>query len=208
MNKPNDTDLREALRRQYADTPQLPDDFMERMHQAVEKSDKRRTIRRWLYPISIGTVAASLLLILMLNHGNETTEEHPLVAQQTTEVTQQNATDDKPQPTADDQLTASGTTVQNEAVKNMAKAEVNKPSPAKKARKRRKEANPVQQTPQQNTAIAESESQETTPATSEPANPIHYAEPDPYLMMASQAQDIRTRGERLQKEVASLMNDL
>ena len=144
----------------------------------------------------------------MLYHGSETKEESPLVARQTREVTQQNTTDNKPQPTVDKQPTASETMVQNEMVENVAKEKVNKPSPAKKARKRRKTINPVQQTAEQNTAIAESESQQTPSDTNKLAEPIHYALPDPYLMLASQAQDIRARGERLHEEVASLMNDL
>ena len=36
-----DTDLREALRRKYADTPQLPADFINRMRQQTKPSPKR-----------------------------------------------------------------------------------------------------------------------------------------------------------------------
>lgn len=63
MTTNKDTDLREALRRKYADTPQLPTDFLQRMHQATEKETKR-PIRRWLYPIS--AIAASLVLLFSL----------------------------------------------------------------------------------------------------------------------------------------------
>lgn len=64
MTTNKDTDLREALRRKYSDTPQLPADFMQRMHQATEKEAKS-PIRRWLYPIS--AIAASLLLLFSLS---------------------------------------------------------------------------------------------------------------------------------------------
>ena len=48
----NDTDLREALRRKYSDTPQLPSDFMASMKQRMEADvheDQKPapTIRRW-----------------------------------------------------------------------------------------------------------------------------------------------------------------
>ena len=106
MNKPKDTDLREAMRRMYADTPQLPSDFMERMHQAQEKENKRRTLRRWLYPISIGAVAASLLLLLLFNHVGDQPKEQPLVAKQKTEATQPINVKEEPQPTVEDTQTA------------------------------------------------------------------------------------------------------
>lgn len=80
MTTNKDTDLREALRRKYADTPQLPTDFLQRMHQATEKETKR-PIRRWLYPIS--AIAASLLLLFSLSVAlnNRHSENPDLVAQ-------------------------------------------------------------------------------------------------------------------------------
>lgn len=80
MTTNKDTDLREALRRKYADTPQLPTDFLQRMHQATEKETKR-PIRRWLYPIS--AIAASLVLLFSLGIAlnNRHTENPDLVAQ-------------------------------------------------------------------------------------------------------------------------------
>lgn len=61
----NDTDLREALRRKYSDTPQLPADFMASMKQRMEADvheDQKPapTIRRWRWMAA----AACLLLII------------------------------------------------------------------------------------------------------------------------------------------------
>ena len=217
MNKPKDTDLREAMRRMYADTPQLPSDFMERMHQAQEKENKRRTLRRWLYPISIGAVAASLLLLLLFNHVGDQPKEQPLVAKQKTEATQPNnvkeATQpnnvkEEPQQTVEDTQTATEVVRQNATVEHVEKAQVVQHKPVKKAKKRNRTMPQVQQV-EQHVALTESQSQEALPAADEPViAPVHYASPDPYLTMASQVQDIRTRGERLHKEVALLMDNL
>ncbi len=63
----NDTDLREALRRKYSDTPQLPSDFMASMKQRMEADvheDQKPapTIRRWRWMAA----AACLLFIIGL----------------------------------------------------------------------------------------------------------------------------------------------
>ena len=57
----NDTDLREALRRKYSDTPQLPADFMASMKQRMEEpkqASKSSVLWRWM------AAAACLLLII------------------------------------------------------------------------------------------------------------------------------------------------
>lgn len=208
MNKPKDTDLREAMRRMYADTPQLPSDFMERMHQAREKENKRRILRRWLYPISIGAVAASLLLLLLFNHVGDQPKEQPLVAKQKTEATQPINVKEEPQQAVEDTQTATEAVEQNATVEHIEKAQVAQHKPAKKAKKRNRTMPQVQQA-EQYVALTEGQSQEASPAADEPfMAPVHYASPDPYLTMASQVQDIRTRGERLHKEVALLMDNL
>ena len=61
MNQFKDTDLREALRRKYSDTPQLPADFMASMKQRMEEpkqAPKPRMLWRWM------AAAACLLFII------------------------------------------------------------------------------------------------------------------------------------------------
>ena len=63
MNKFKDTDLREALRRKYSDTPQLPADFMASMKQCMEEpkqTPKTRVLWRWM------AAAACLLFIISI----------------------------------------------------------------------------------------------------------------------------------------------
>ena len=60
MNKTyKDTDLREALRRKYAETPKLPADFMERMRQQTEPEPARK-IQLWRW---VAAVACLIIII-------------------------------------------------------------------------------------------------------------------------------------------------
>lgn len=65
-----DTDLREALRRKYADTPQLPDGFMKNMEQKTNPP-MTRPVRRWWWVAA----AASVLLIIGIGVTMMPTEE-------------------------------------------------------------------------------------------------------------------------------------
>ena len=61
MNKRyKDTDLREALHRKYADTPQLPADFMAKMEGRMDAKPVARTRRLWPWL----SIAACILLII------------------------------------------------------------------------------------------------------------------------------------------------
>ena len=63
MNKQyKDTCLREALRRKYADTPQLPADFMSNMEQQMN-TPRIRPVRRWWW------VAAAACVLLIIGIG-------------------------------------------------------------------------------------------------------------------------------------------
>ena len=71
MNKTyKDTDLREALHRKYADTPQLPADFIAKMEQRMEEREalqrqnrSRHTMRLWRW------VAAAACILLIIGIG-------------------------------------------------------------------------------------------------------------------------------------------
>ena len=84
MKTYKDTDLREALRRKYANTPQIPADFSERLMKRMEESVSTKKPRHrhvWLYA-TIGTIAASFLLLLTLPYINKVeTKEQPVVTQ-------------------------------------------------------------------------------------------------------------------------------
>ncbi len=68
MTTHNDTDLREALRRRQAHTPQLPDGFTDRLMQRIgEPEQKPRPRRTWLY-----AVAAAACVLLLIGIGMAT----------------------------------------------------------------------------------------------------------------------------------------
>ena len=84
MKTHKDTDLREALRRKYANTPQIPADFSERLMKRMEDSVSAKKSRHrhvWLYA-TISTIAASILLLLTLPYINKVeTKEQTVVTQ-------------------------------------------------------------------------------------------------------------------------------
>ena len=86
-----DTDLREALRRKYADTPPMPADLSERLmklgdcnsHQATERPKRRY----WPYITAAIAVAASILLLIVLHLGKGQPEQRPVMAEKVTAPT-------------------------------------------------------------------------------------------------------------------------
>ena len=67
MTNHKDTDLREALRRRYSDTPQLSADFADRLMQRIEEQTAKPKHRRvWLYS-EIAAAAASVALLIALH---------------------------------------------------------------------------------------------------------------------------------------------
>ena len=67
MTNYKDTDLREALRRRYSDTPQLSADFADRLRQRIEEQTAKPKHRRvWLYS-GIAAAADSVALLIALH---------------------------------------------------------------------------------------------------------------------------------------------
>ena len=89
MTNYKDTDLREALRRRYSDTPQLSADFADRLMQRIEEPRPRKEGRIKSLPywkMLVGAAAASVLLLLTLHYNNNRggeLKEMPLAETQT-----------------------------------------------------------------------------------------------------------------------------
>ena len=84
MTTYKDTDLREALRRKYADTPQMPADLSERLMKRMETTREMPRRRYWPYITAAIAAAASILLLIVLNFGQGQTEQEPMVAEKPT----------------------------------------------------------------------------------------------------------------------------
>ena len=84
MTTYKDTDLREALRRKYADTPQMPADLSERLMKRMETTREMPRRRYWPYITAAIAAAASILLLIVLNFGQGQTGQKPVMAEKPT----------------------------------------------------------------------------------------------------------------------------
>ena len=82
-----DTDLREALRRKYSDTPPMPADLSERLIKRMQTTGKSPKRRYWPYITAAIAVAASILLLIVLHLGKGQTEQKPVIAEKVTAPT-------------------------------------------------------------------------------------------------------------------------
>ena len=185
MNKTND--ILERLSHQpqpIIDNPdELTDSIMAHLPDVGATKEKAHG-KRWIYIASAIAVAASLLLLMVFNQGRELTERNSVMVEQM-------AKQDEPQPSPvevsrekQEVAMVVETIVPQKTTKKYRKAH----------RKHRRTTEPVV------------EEVEQTVEKVEPKPSLHPAVEDPYLMMARQAQDIRSRGERLHEEVAMLMD--
>lgn len=84
MTTYKDTDLREALRRKYADTPPMPADLSERLMKRMETTREMPRRRYWPYITAAIAAAASILLLIVLNFGQGQTGQKPVMAEKPT----------------------------------------------------------------------------------------------------------------------------
>ena len=193
MNRFEDTDLREALRRNYADMPQIPADFNEQVMNRLSKQKPTPLNygRRWGWILA---AAASVLLLLMLHcYSRVEKDEKPVMVQQT---------EKKQEPLSVE--TALAQQSRPFITEELPKLLVEQKKKHKPARKRKAQKQQTETTPA-----------EGTPKTSPPENTL---EEPPYEMesealsmvptyidIAEQMLEIRMCGERLSKEVEIIM---
>ena len=183
-----DQNLRDALQQEEAALPQMPADLNARLMQRMESEQPKqhRTLWRWM--------AAAACLLLLIGIGTtllpRQQQDEPLVAQQSVEP-QTEAPKAEPEPQAEPQQETVSPQVTEKAEKASARV-------GQKIRKGRKKAQRVEQ-PQ---AIPETQ-EEATPETPERMPDMM---PDPFLVAEMQAQQIRTRGMRLEREIKQQLN--
>lgn len=185
-----DNILREAISRREQRQPSIPSDLNARLMQRMEQSDVKPKRRIWLYVVS--GVAASILLLLTL-HFWQKTEETPqsVVAKQ-----------DPPKQTI--------TVKKPEVVEQKTVAVVEEPKPVQQVVPQKKV---VAKVAKRQEVVEEKEKVQELPAAPVEEELMAVVEEpvydpmieDPYAFVMNQMQDIRSRGERLQQEVALAM---
>ena len=186
--------LQDAMRRRAERVPSLSDDFTESVmaKMKVRRQSSRRTIFLWA-----GSVAAALLVgfFLFLNRP----EEQPVVAQKAEVQTEQEVPAEKP-------IKAEPENIQCQVAQHPV------PSPSTSSAKSVNSACLVEQRgvpcpdEAQETPLEEVQLAAETEAEDCPTDDIADM-PDQLLMAAAQIRDIRSRGERLDREIALLMED-
>ena len=186
--------LQDAMQRRAEGVPSLSDDFAESVmaKMKVRRQSSRRTIFLWA-----GSVAAALLVgfFLFLNRP----EEQPVVAQKAEVQTEQEVPAEKP-------IKAEPENIQCQVRQHPV------PSPSTSSAKSVNSACLVEQPgvpcpdEAQETPLEEVQLAAETEAEDCPTDDIADM-PDQLLMAAAQIRDIRSRGERLDREIALLMED-
>lgn len=195
----NDKNLRQAVSRREQKLPPMPADLNERLMQRIEETEHAqaevRPKRLWLYAAIV--VAACIALLLIINYGKNPTSQDPLMAQ----------TFEKPLVTDPEPVEEPSSTVPElvEGPLVTVSEPVEEPverHPAKKHRKAVMKLVELIPTSEANPLLAAA----PEPA-SEPTPAYDTTEEDPLVAMAAQVEDIRQRGQRLQQEITSLMNN-
>ena len=185
-----DNILREAISRREQRQPSMPSDLNARLMQRMEQSDVKPKRRIWLYVVS--GVAASILLLLTL-HFWQKTEETPQSVVGKQNQPKQTITVKKP-----------------EVVEQKTVAVVEEPKPVQQAVPQKKV---VAKVAKRQEVVEEKEKVLELPAAPVEEELMAVVEEpvydpmieDPYAFVMNQMQDIRSRGERLQQEVALAM---
>ena len=192
MTTPKDSDLREALRRKYADTPQLPSDFMNRMQQASQKNRQRSSFfichsplvtRRFAAVFSIAAVLLIAFLLWPESHEETLTQQEvkPIVAEAEPQPVPQPIIEEK-----EEEVMAEVQTTQQPAKKRR-----------KAVKKRSAPVEPVQTEVEPLLAEAAALFDEGRA----PNNDLT----DPFLDSDEFAREIRSQGERLNGKIAQMM---
>jgi hypothetical protein len=185
-----DNILREAISRRELRQPSMPSDLNARLMQRMEQSDVKPKRRIWLYVVS--GVAASILLLLTL-HFWQKSEEIPQSVVGKQNQPKQTITVKKP-----------------EVVEQKTVAVVEEPKPVQQAVPQKKV---VAKVAKRQEVVEEKEKVQELPAAPVEEELMAVVEEpvydpmieDPYAFVMNQMQDIRSRGERLQQEVALAM---
>ena len=182
-----DNMLREAVNRREQKLPSMPSDLNARLMQRMEQKNEKPKRRIWLYVVS--AVAASVLLLLVFHFWQKMTEETPQSV-----VAEQN-------PPKKEIIVKKPVEVEQKTV-----AMVEEPKMVQEVVPRKQRVAKVVKKEEVEEEVSVQEvpvdpvEEELMAVVQEPA--YDQAFEDPYAYVMNQMRDIRSRGERLQQEVA------
>ena len=172
--------LHEAMKQRAAKVPPLADDFAERVMKRtplqLPRGGEKKRRRLWPW---VGAIAASIIIAFILWPNSPAVVEQPVIA----EVVEQ-PVQEVPKVSGNSEVSE--------------KSEPTEPIKPKRTYKARKVSKP-----QEEPMLAEAEMTKKVPTENIHQRRIEAS--NPYLIAAAQAQDIRSRGERLSQEVALLI---
>ena len=204
-----DTDLREALRRKYADVPQMPLNLGERimkeapLNSSQEKeTPSRSSSRNWVWG-GLLAAAASIALLLVMQFGMKDEgigmKDEPTVAVR--EARESNGIRMKDEPTV-----AVRKARESNGIEKLDEAPLATPNKVKKVkRKAVRKSNFAMPAPTDaDRTLAETEA---APEEERPARAHLSPEQEVLLAMEAREQDFRSRGKRLQREIEEMMRN-
>ena len=208
----NDKNLQEAVSRREQKLPPLPADLNERLMQRLEEqpTSVAKPRRLWLY--AAVAVAASIALFILFNIGQEQTPQEPVVAQQTVGQPMPQPVSEISEPVAEPVEVAEAQPVQKSVKKQrkvvMQLVELIPTSEAASANVKTLPASVIdkvkaydkQSDLSRTTGIDDGTDAIVTIVTS-------IGDTDPLVAMAAQVENIRQRGQRLEREIELKMDN-
>ena len=199
-----DTDLREALRRKYSDAPQLPADFMAKMQVARGKEQGARVKVLWPWVAA----AACLLFIVgigfMLMPKGQGGESQPMVAQNTVQPAAQMSETEK------EEVTSQEGEPQEESVSPQA-SDTESIGDGHRARRGRTNAGIGKKSATNEPDVAANSMEDESDGMEDHSEGQEWMadmmQSDPFLVAEAHAEQVRTRGMRLQREIEQLINN-
>ena len=208
----NDKNLQEAVSRREQKLPPLPADLNERLMQRLEEqpAPAAKQKRLWLY--AAVAVAASIALFILFNIGQEQTPQEPVVAQQTVEQPMPQPVSEISEPVAEPVEVAEAQPVQKSVKKQrkvvMQLVELIPTSEAK--------SDNVKTLPESLIAKIKAYDKKSDPSRMTGIDDgtdaivtttMGIDDIDPLVAMAAQVENIRQRGQRLEREIELKMDN-
>ena len=197
-----DTDIREALQRKFVDTPKMPSDLSERLLQRIDKA-KETTSTHHKLPIALRWIAAAAVLVAVLalfTWKSHSTKTQPQMAkhENAPKVIEKDSVDKSP--TTHVMLANDTREVEQQHTRRLKTSQ---------PKKKNEEETKVENTSAEEPLLAEAEPMQEEKKQEYqsivPAVPTQSEDLEPRFLAGSQAQDIRSRCERLSQEVALLI---